>query len=144
MFLLKGRKGRLRSVTFSADGRTLLTVDGHSAFAWDLASRTRLWATSGVQVYEARFTPDERAVLTVAVYGIYPALWDARTGQRLELPAALRERGVLRSLTFSPTDRTAGGSRRRGRCGFICTRSSHCARCGRSPSARRRMSDVDL
>jgi WD40 repeat protein len=101
MFLLKGHRGPVQSVAFSADGRTLLSVGGYAAWLWSLEARARVWFTQAGGVYQARFAPGDAAVLTTSQFG-RPELWDARSGRPFELPAGLAGRRGLKGFTFSP------------------------------------------
>jgi WD40 repeat protein len=101
MLTLKGHTGPIQSVAFSRDGRALLSVGGNAARLWDVAGRRLIWATEGDNLYQARFTPDERAVLTVSQFG-KPGLREVATGRPLDLPAGLADRKGLKEFTFSP------------------------------------------
>jgi WD40 repeat protein len=103
MFLLKGHRGPVRSVAFSADGRTLLSLGRAFARVWDLRGRSLMWNGKGGEgiARRAGFTPDQRAVLTLDWQG-QPRLWSMDHGRRLDLPPELAGREGLNAFSFSP------------------------------------------
>jgi WD40 repeat protein len=102
--ILKGHRDRVTSVSFSADGRLLVTASrDHDARIWDVASgrsRRTLQGHYGV-VNDARFSPDGRWVVTAGPRTA--GLWDARSGVLVEYLRG--HSGKVTSALFDPTGR---------------------------------------
>lgn len=101
------RRGRISSVTFSPDDRTVLwTASDNQASLWTFAdgnSASRLFSHASA-VLEARFTPDGLRILTATEDGSIQ-LWDAGSGFKLATLA--RHDGAPVSLQVHPNGRQA-------------------------------------
>src|SRR5262249_25425748 len=96
----------VRSASFSADGKTLLTLDSDVRLvAWDTASgkELRRWEPGAGHVFSrVALSPDGRRVAAVEGAGL-GVVWDLATGWRLlEFPLTPADTGPL---AFSPDGR---------------------------------------
>ena len=65
MFILKGHKHPVQRVEFSADGRTLLSVDARRGVRlWDLETRVVRLKLENDYLVSATFTPGSQQILT--------------------------------------------------------------------------------
>jgi WD40 repeat protein len=104
------RKGGAGDVSFSPDGRRLVTADGATATVWDARTGTTLLELKGRPVQRASFSPDCARIVTAGLKADNPdrphegkgeaTVWDARTGTALlELHGGA---GQVQSVAFSP------------------------------------------
>jgi WD40 repeat protein len=74
-----------RSVVFSPDGSTLLSVGSHRLFTWDTKTGAERYKLEGGKIFTpqfAAFTPDGKRLVTADI-GKMVEVWDARTARRL-------------------------------------------------------------
>ena len=107
--------GRVWSVAFSPDGRTLLTGHGQRlAQFWDVATGRELPEplVHGDEVYAVAYSPDGRTVMTGSA-DMTARLWDAATHRPTGV--TLTHQGRVYGVAFRPTDGkmivTASGDR---------------------------------
>jgi WD40 repeat protein len=118
----------VRCVTFSADGKSLVTGGGLDELFKDLVGDVRLWDVATgeerahleelrTMVSGVALTPDGQTLVSASLGGLV-RLWDVRSGrerQRIDIPCA-----ITPSLTLSPDGRTlAVGGWKRDACGAI-------------------------
>jgi WD40 repeat protein len=107
---LSERKGGTGDVSFSPDGRRIVTDDGATATVWDARTGTTLLELNGHPVQRASFSPDGTRIVTAGLKADNPGkpddgkrdvtVWDARTGTALlELHGGA---GWVQSVAFSP------------------------------------------
>ena len=95
-------------MSFSPDGRKLLTKDTNGFQLWDAGTFQRLQNWKEPTGTTCLFYPDGKRILLVT--GGFPHCWDAATGTELELPRFHAEGGLSKGV-FSPDGRrilTAG------------------------------------
>ena len=86
--LSHGGDGAAHHVSFSRDGRRIVSVQDSNAFVWDLAESKRIGTplTHLGRINSVQFKSDGRSILTASADGT-AATWDAETGeQKLVLP----------------------------------------------------------
>jgi eukaryotic-like serine/threonine-protein kinase len=96
------QNGKVRVLTVSPDGRTVLTGEGKNARLWDAGSGQAVGDPVphlGV-VLAAAFSPDGRTVLTSSREDLTTRLWEAATGKPVVGP--FRHKGMVEALAFSP------------------------------------------
>jgi RNA polymerase sigma factor (sigma-70 family) len=112
-------QGRIESVAFSRDGKTLVSTSGDATLRfWDPAtgrSERLLRGTFGQMTHAATFSPDGKTLAVAADGGGAVCLLDAASGrevQRVKNPAS----GWFTSVAFSPDGKTLliGGNRFNG------------------------------
>ena len=114
-----GHEDYVWSVSFSPDGRYVLSGSGHfqivgsrdhTARLWDVATGQEVHRFSGhsYTIWSVAFSPDGRKFLTTSAIDD-SRLWDAASGNEVRRFAG--EFGTIRSLAFSPDGRyvVAGG-----------------------------------
>jgi WD40 repeat protein/tetratricopeptide (TPR) repeat protein len=117
LWTLKGHRGGIRTVSFSTDGKRLVTTSvDKTVRVWDLENPDPairpLDRFGGTRNMVARFSPDGQLVAaprsdatTDMVGGNRVLLWDAATGRPVrDLRAADNAYADIYSVAFSPTD----------------------------------------
>jgi WD40 repeat protein len=100
--------GPVTTVTYSGNGRLLLTAGGNTAKLWDARSGRLLHTLRHARpVRAAKFNLDSRLVLTVA-HDPVARIWDVATGQPIQ---ALTQHGEITDADFGPRDLVVTGSR---------------------------------
>ncbi|HZY86080.1 MAG TPA: WD40 repeat domain-containing protein [Gemmataceae bacterium] len=106
MLVLKGHRGRVRSLSFSADGGLLASAAGHgkAVSLWDLNRQGKRSFLSGHQerVTTVAFAPTGRLLASRDGWGV-ALLWDV--AQRREWPHSLGRIFAHFGLAFSPDGR---------------------------------------
>ena len=98
--------GAVRSVSFSADGKTLASADG-TLRLWDLDTLTEIGGLTGrtEPVWSVTFSPDGKALASVGEWsGLEIVLWDVE--ERREIAASTYTEASLIGISFSPDSRT--------------------------------------
>jgi WD40 repeat protein/serine/threonine protein kinase len=112
--------GAAHTLCFSADGRRLLTANGHDVRIWDVSTGKEIvpfpkvkhahgvWVLPGHEpgnswIQAACFDSDGKRVLTTSAYGRV-GLWDAATGK----PLALLEKGLVDWTPEDEANRRSG------------------------------------
>jgi WD40 repeat protein len=100
--------GSVTSVAYSRNGRLLLTAGGNSAKLWDARTGTLLHTLPHTRaVREAKFSQDDRLILTVA-HDPAARIWDVATGVPIQ---ALTQHGEITDAAWGPHDLVVTGSR---------------------------------
>ena len=103
---LFSHNGNVTSVTFSPDGKTMLTgCWDNTARLWDVATGRPIGKplAHSYVVWSVAFSPDGRTILT-GCHDTTARLWDADTGQPIGKPLA--HAGAVKSVAFSPDGKT--------------------------------------
>ena len=97
---LKTGGGRPRTVSYSTDGRHLLTAgEGGSVKIWDAESgKEEVTVTPGSTVFQASWSEDGSRIATASFDGL-AQVWDAKTGEEL---ARIRHRQPVHGVAFFP------------------------------------------
>src|SRR5262249_39757551 len=112
------QNGKVRVLTVSPDGRTVLTGDGKNARLWDADSGRE--AGDPVphlgEVLAAAFSPDGRTVLTSSYEDRTTRRWEAATGKLVGV-VPVPHHDIVEALAFSPDGRAfvTGGRDRTAR-----------------------------
>jgi WD40 repeat protein len=109
-FTLQGHSGMVRSVTFSPDGRHILTGSRDGIRLWDAATGAETAATtSGGGIWHVAFARDGSLIATGYVEGGLLELRDATTLEKLQATTA--HEGSVLGIAFTSDGRlvTAGG-----------------------------------
>jgi WD40 repeat protein len=106
MLVLKGHRGRVRSLSFSADGGLLASCAGHglAVSLWDLTRRGKRSFLSGhrERVTQVLFAPAEPLLASRDTWSV--TLWDA--ARRREWPHQIGPTGFSFGIAFSPDGRS--------------------------------------
>jgi WD40 repeat protein len=96
--------GDVRWVSFTTDGKTLVTAHPRSVRIWNLAGAMEKLALSGHEggVPGTTFSPDGKLLVSVGK-DMKATIWDPATGQVIHRLAGFG--GVLHAVTFSPDGR---------------------------------------
>jgi WD40 repeat protein len=104
---LEGPTARLRSITFSPDGRMLAAGgEDHSVVVWDLTDRRptgKILVGHRAPVNAVAFNPTTPMLASGSGDGSV-IFWDTESWQQIDLPLAVAERPVF-DLSFSPDGR---------------------------------------
>ncbi|MFI7416605.1 AAA family ATPase [Nonomuraea sp. NPDC049684] len=105
---IKAHTGRVQSVAFSADGRTLASggVDDGIVRLWDVTTRAPIGAPikAHTRVWSVAFSADGRTLASAGVNDGTIRLWDTTTQAAVGNPVKARTRGW--PVAFSPDGRT--------------------------------------
>lgn len=107
-----GSAGRVRSVTFSPDGKTIAAIGDleDTIKLWDTTTGEQLRAPEGLAsgVYSIAFSPDGSLIASgLAIYGRRPRLWETASGRLLSSFRDLRDTTYsVYSVAFSPDGKT--------------------------------------
>ncbi|MFI5454874.1 MAG: protein kinase [Isosphaerales bacterium] len=99
-------QAQIRSVAFSPDGKTIVTVDmSNMARLWDAATTQPVGQpmTHQAEIVAVAFAPNGKTVLTGS-HDKTARLWDALTAEPIGLPMA--HQGEVSSVAFSPDGET--------------------------------------
>ena len=107
--VVQGQAGAINDMSYSPDGRLLLTVsDDHSVQLWDPASpaTTRTFAGHTDEVWAGAFSPDGSQIATASKDKTI-RIWDVKTGQSRVL---LGHAGAIAEIVFASPDRLVSGA----------------------------------
>ena len=100
---LQGHADSVRSLSFSADGNTLVSAAADNAVkVWDVAARRTIRTMEEESVLSAACSPDGKTLATGSQAGEIK-LWDVATGKNV---ATLKWKGYIDALAFSPNGKT--------------------------------------
>ncbi|KAF9056729.1 WD40-repeat-containing domain protein [Rhodocollybia butyracea] len=109
---LKGHTQYIRSVTFSPDGKHILSLSHETTRIWDACTGTEIITIPtpmGTDAYSATFTPNGKQIV-VGYADTFLCIWDVQTGALVSAPIDGHSGAVL-SVSVSPDGmRIASGS----------------------------------